>query len=557
MNRLGRCAVLGALLALVALPAFGVAEVEHGRLTTSPLLAHLSQGVAARVQLERSGRVSELRQLVRGAAARAQAQARGVRGIGNRFNRDSLGLPQNEEAVTVCRNRPSIVLGGTNDYRGLLDPLGNFTGWYFSRDGGRTVAKEGLLPEIRTRGKVYPSSGDPAVQSDERCNLYFADLNYTVNPQTGSVGEANSIGLYKTTPATLASCRGGREPTQLSTPGCWPNRRTVATGALTAGGLFGGGAGHFLDKEWLDVGRSGTAGKVVWVAFADFTITPSAPLGFSGAKIKAVRCDAELRACTRPILISGADQDIQNADVTIAADGRTMISWNQIQGELEQTAQVFTIKVRIAPPGSTRFGPTHVVAREQNPLPAGGFLHANDFRTTTYPKSIMPMVNGHARLYVTWDRCRFRLLDTVCEEPELLLSHSDNAGRTWSRPLTISRGGDNYFPAISDEIGSRNFVIAYYTNRFDRVFHNRQDVEMVTIDAATSRIVHRQRITGLSNETEADPILGGFFIGDYFDVQLLRGMVYVNYNANYRSVRVLGQGLPVPQQDNFLKRVRS
>jgi hypothetical protein len=257
------------------------------------------------------------------------------------------------------------------------------------------------------------------------------------------------------------------------------------------------------------------------------------------------------------MLISGADQDIQFSDVTIAQDGSTIISWVQIQGELEQTAQSFTVKVRIAPPGSTTFGPTHVVAREANPLPFGGFPHANDFRTATYPKLIAPIIRGRMHLYVAWDRCRFRLLDNVCEEAEILLSHSANKGRTWARPRAVSAGGDNYFPAISDEVGGRNFVIAYYTNRYDRIFHNRQDVEMVTANSATGRLVRRHRVTHLSNESEADPVLGGFFIGDYIDVHLLHGLAYVGYNANYRHVRVLGEGFPIPQQDNFLTRVHS
>jgi hypothetical protein len=69
--------------------------------------------------------------------------------------------------------------------------------------------------------------------------------------------------------------------------------------------------------------------------------------------------------------------------------------------------------------------------------------------------------------------------------------------------------------------------------------------------------VNRQRVTGVSNETEADPILGGVFIGDYIDVHLLGGTAYVAYNANTRHVRVLGQGRPIPQQDNFLTRIQS
>jgi len=44
----------------------------------------------------------------------------------------------------------------------------------------------------------------------------------------------------------------------------------------------------------------------------------------------------------------------------------------------------------------------------------------------------------------------------------------------------------------------------------------------------------------------------GLYIGDYFEVFARRGVAYVHYNANYRLVRVLGLGIPVRQQDNYL-----
>ncbi|MBA2532927.1 MAG: exo-alpha-sialidase [Nocardioidaceae bacterium] len=463
------------------------------------------------------------------------------------FNRDDTGLPQNEESVTSCKNRRNIVEGGINDYRGLLDPQGNFTGWHLSTDGGKTVANEGLLPPLTVAGTTLPSGGDPVSQSDGACNIYMASLNYGPDPFNEGV---NGVGLYKTTPERLRNCPQGEDPANLTHPSCWPTRRLVATAEVA------GGVGHFLDKEWFDVGRSGSAGKVVWVAYADFALDPSAPLGFTGAQIKAVRCSADLVTCTQPILISGSDADTQFADVTISDRGATLITWAQVEGELEQTAQTFTIKARIAPPGSTNFGPTRIVSRETNPVPFGGALHANDFRIATIPKSIMPTVNGEPRPTVVWERCRFRLLDTICEEPQIVISSSRDNGRTWSQPRIISQGGDNYFPAISDETGNPRFVVAYFTNRNDRIFHNRQDVEMVTINPVSGSITKRQRVTSVSNESEADPILGGFFIGDYIDVHLAGDRAYVAYNANYRHVPLLGQGLPIPQQDNYLTTVR-
>ena len=542
-----------ALATALALPATGV---EGSRPQPSNrFFNHVSQAVALKHWLTHPnqapesirGRFKKLNSQAKAAAAATSAGPLGST-LGELFNRDDIGLPQNEESITVCRNRPNVVVGGTNDYRGLLDPQENFTGWYFSRDGGRTVYNEGLLPAVQVNGEPIASGGDPVTQSDDSCHIYAASLNYGADPFNEGT---NAIGLYRTTPRRLANCPQGEDPSDLTHPSCWPQRRAVARADVA------GGVGQFLDKEWFDVGRSGRAGNVVWVTFSDFAQDVNEPLGFSGAQVKAVRCRADLTRCTRPILISGTDEDIQFSDVTISESGRTLITWVQIEGELEETAQTFTVKARIAPPGSTQFGPTRTVAVERNPIPFGGVLHANDFRIATYPKSIMPKVGDHERAYIAWDRCRHRLLDSVCEEPEILLSHSDNLGRSWSTPKTISAGGDNYFPAISDEVGNPNFVVGYYTHRFDRVFHNRQDVELVTIRGSTGNVVNRQRVTRLSNETEADPLLGGFFIGDYFDVHLLKGTAYVHYNANYRHVRVLGEGFPIPQQDNYLTKVRS
>jgi hypothetical protein len=153
---------------------------------------------------------------------------------------------------------------------------------------------------------------------------------------------------------------------------------------------------------------------------------------------------------------------------------------------------------------------------------------------------------------VVWDACRYRLLDNICEEPVIKLTYSDDQGATWSSPKVVSAGGDNYFPAIAD--GPKSLGLIWFTNRFDRIFHNRQDVEFAELNFSGD-VVDRHRLTRPSNESEADPILGGFFIGDYIELDIEAGRAYVHYNANYRSVRVLGEGFPIPQQDNYLERV--
>jgi hypothetical protein len=540
-----RLLMLGLLIALVAVPAQGEPKtrpvVERGQ-------SRVSQAVLAQHWIDQPDRAPEVlrdrfqalhdRLARAGTAGRSQAQAApgGPAILADRFNRDVDGLPQNEESVTACRSRPNVVLGGTNDYRGLLDPLGNFTGWHLSLDGGRNLRNEGLLPAIQVEGFDVPSGGDPVDVAGAGCSLYAGSLNFTfVEDPPGEFREISAIGAYRSTPATLAGCAGG------ASPSCWPTRRAVAVAE----------PGHFLDKEWLDVGRSGPAGQVLWAAYTDFD--------FSGdvvtASIRAVRCTADLSACTDPILVSGDDPDVQFADVTVGPDGRTYVSWVEIVTDQQTFAQRFVIKLRVAQPGSTSFGPERVVATEAQPIPFGGFLQANDFRVATYPKHEVRIVNGRPRVFVVWDRCRARPLGGfLCELPDIRMRSSDDLGASWSGTRVLSAGGVNYFPTISSDRAGSRLAVAWFTNRFDPAFHNRQDVELVSVNPTTGQVTRRQRVTRPSNESEADGLLGGFFIGDYIEVFAHQGTALVHYNANYRKQPAIGEGFAINQQDNYLSR---
>ena len=209
-------------------------------------------------------------------------------------------------------------------------------------------------------------------------------------------------------------------------------------------------------------------------------------------------------------------------------------------------------RLRVTPPGRARFEPIRTVATEQRPIPFGGTLSANSFRVATYPKSEVKEVNGKPRVYVVWDACSERPLPNVCELPKIKLKYSDNLGASWSRTSVLSEEGANYFPTISADPAGE-VAVGYFTSRYDPVFDNRQDVELLSLDA-DGGVTNRQRATAVSNEPEADPTLGAFFIGDYIEVFADDGEAYLHYNANYRREQLLQDGLPVPQQDNFLIR---
>ena len=232
------------------------------------------------------------------------------------------------------------------------------------------------------------------------------------------------------------------------------------------------------------------------------------------------------------------DLDVQFSDVTVGPDGRAYITWAGIVGELPGAdgeagqPQTFVIRERTeTAPGSAVFGPVHTVYTETNAIPFGGFLHANDFRIATYPKSDVTTVGGQPRIFVIWDACTHRFLDTVCEEPQIKLSYSlDADGATWSAPVVLSNGGDNYFPTISADrtYTTNNLSAAWFSNYYDIGFHNAQDVQATSINPSRAQSRGLKRLTGpQSNEPESDPLLGGAFIGDYIEGVLIKNRYYV------------------------------
>lgn len=544
---LWRAALLIAAVGLVAIPASGAQTGTPG----TAFLQRASQVVALRYYLQHPDRApATMQPRIRAAityAARLQdAHARGVTfgaapPFGDRLNDDVFGLPENEESVAQCTasTGDNVAIEGTNDYRGILNDVFNFTGWHLSVDGGQSLAKEGLLPEAGG----LASSGDPAFRADGDCNLFAANLNFNVfDPTTAGT---SGIGVYRSDESTLlsdATCDTSQEPFH-SDPNCWPIRALVATNA----------AGHFLDKEWVSVGDTGD-GEHVWVTWSDFdcSIDPSCSTNFT-ARIMASRCAVDFSSCSTPQALSGNAKDIQFSYSTVGPDGRTYVSWVHVFGELTGDPQQFVLNMRVAEPGSLRFGPTQTVAKITTPLPFGGLLNANNFRIASVPKNTVKLVNGTPRVFAVYDECAQRPLDTICENAEIHLAYSDDSGATWTDQV-VSAGGQNYFPAIANDTSNGHIVVAYYTNRFDPQFQSLQDVELLTIDAASGAVVNRQRVTtATSNNTDADWTFSSGFIGDYIDIDASAGTAYVGYNANLHNVKVFGdEGVPVPQQDNFL-----
>jgi hypothetical protein len=548
MKRLALLITLGLAVGLVvSAPATGKAKFKQ---VSQRILNHLSGAPATRYYAAHPDQApAQLQSTFRAIQRLAKPGYRSGRSLGppsnDRMNDDIYGLPQNEESVTVCHQKTDLLLEGTNDYRGLLDEEGNFTGWHWSNAGTHDLTNEGLLPHVVLSDlTTRPSGGDPVdvCRNISGVNtLYAGSLNYDpVDP----FGLTSAIGVYKTTESTLNSCLP-------AAAACWPTAKAVAESAPD----------HFLDKEWLDVGDTGD-GDHVWITYSDFD--NSQPCCY--ADIMAIRCLADLSSCTAPMQIdSPSDDDVQFSDVTIGKDNRVYITYAQICGEISTDtcypAQQFIVKLRIGAVGCNDiscFGPIRTVFTIDDPLPFGGLLQADDFRIASVPKNAVKILDAGPRIFVVWDQCKDpRPLDTICEEPRVQMSYSDDDGVSWIGAQTLSRSTVDrvdYFPTIAEDVKNDNMVVSWFTNRLDD-YQNAQNIEMVTVNANTSKVSKRQIVTTSSdmpNEPEADPLLQGIFIGDYIEVAAFNGTAYIGYNMNVRSVQFLFTGESVHQQDNYL-----
>src|SRR3954470_19347867 len=175
---------LGALLALVVAAIAALPASAELRDDAKIDLDHVSEAVAGHYLLAHPGQAPE-RMRLRDVTTPSGRHVSSCSANANKdvFNCDIFGLPQNEESMGACPTNDDLVLQGTNDYRGLLDPEGNFTGWHWSTDGGHSVTNEGLLPPVKfvrvPTPHDVPSGGDPVDFIPAGCDsVYAASLAY-------------------------------------------------------------------------------------------------------------------------------------------------------------------------------------------------------------------------------------------------------------------------------------------------------------------------------------------------------------------------------------------
>lgn len=460
------------------------------------------------------------------------------------FNLDRSPLPQNEETIATSPSAANTLIGGYNDYRGLLAFLSptaqtGFSGFSISNNGGTTVRTDGDLPRVQLPLTISPtlSGGDPAIDTSNIGTFYYSSLyyNFSTSKFPGCPKKApceSAVLVFPSVPSSaLSSCLG---------TSCWGSPRIVVDTTFTITPL----GGVFNDKDWVAVDRT-ALGSGIYVTYTAFSFQP-----FSST-INMVRCSYDLTLCSSPSVISGPDVITQGSFASVRTDGRVVVTYVSYD-----MSPVRIRGVQCSPGTSTTFtcGAPATVAGINNPLFSQSY---EDFRTPTLPQMAVDYSNLHPnRVVVVWQECASNgvqgetFIILVCPQPFIRAALTD--ATTMAGPWTIVNVTSNgFFPTVSIDPTKGTVNIPYYSTVNDPLAH-RLDLFVAQYSpgpllgtAATTRV------TVTSDEPDDDPLLGGFFFGDYIQAIATGGVLYIHYTANYAQ-----KGSPPTfNQDNFLSTI--
>src|SRR3954471_6481177 len=299
---------------------------------------------------------------------------------GTKFNREGTtnALPQNEESLDFMQNRVApgtdLVVGGANDYRGMMGGLGNsMTGYYIQRTNAEcTPEADGGLPALanpnNTAAQLF-GGGDPVVAADPaRDAVFMADLRFD--------DTATAVGIFRTSAANLMSattCPTGTH-TAAQSATCWPQHRLVATKP----GTF---EQYFEDKPHLavDERQSGTGAGRIYVTGTLFDFITST------SRIWIVGCANDLSSCSAPAFVSGTDMQTQMSHVSVRPDGGITVSYVNILPSGDAVAIRYARCTTATPPAAPTCTAPVTVFNESKAI-VDGFLGSTDFDLITYPK---------------------------------------------------------------------------------------------------------------------------------------------------------------------------
>ncbi|TMK59421.1 MAG: exo-alpha-sialidase [Actinobacteria bacterium] len=399
------------------------------------------------------------------------------------FNPDtrvSIGSPaapfsqnkQNEPAVAIDANDPTILAAGANDNIDLeACNAGNDTTCPFTPDVGTLIGPIGTVPNYFENGLV--SDGDPAVAfgptpganggfswgNGER--LYYANL--TANSSGGGVETFRGFeGIGVSSTDDLSAAAAGNNS-------AWTNPTIISRQSSTT----------FSDKEqiWADNASSspffGTV-YVCWAAFMGQELSPNAlPAGLQ------VAVSHDGGATWHQHAVGGAANNGQRNPLdgcTVRTDSSGAAYLFGIGTVSRAGHQAFELMSRSTNGGGSWSKPVAVAGPVTQPGvfdPAQGRPTIDSVagaRSDLAPAPSVDIANGAPTGTDATDRIVMSYVSGTLAQPHVYFTESTDHGATWSAPRTIETAGDRgYYAAPAISPNGTDVYVVY--NAFTTPYH--------------------------------------------------------------------------------------
>ncbi len=479
-----------------------------------------------------------------------------------RFISDTSTFPQSETTLAIDPNNSSRIVGGFNDARFFFcrflpvecagPPTASLSGFTTSTDGGKTVAKTGLIPDLNVNGTFLVSWGDPSITPSTDGNFFYASL--AIDPFNILLGDGMMIAKSNSNlfnPNVPCITDPGNP---FSNP-CW--------NVTFIFGNFQFPVFTVEDKDRISVDRdlaSPFFGSV-YVSWDHFNA--------AGTSVSYLaRCDPNILSCPmlsggqQPIL-SSSDQFVAWTTVVVDKSGNVDVAWCNFGTFI--TFGPVSCRIRSSTPGGTGFGSISNIITymgDSTMLPGATVVigwATEQFRTSAGLISIAAdMSPNSSNLYFTTEICvsghyyRFSSIIApvaadnpgLCGRSAVLFSESIDGGATWSSPLAISKLAVNDQPYVTVDSLTGQVYVVHYTTQYDKFDHL---IDVVVASSSNGGMnFHQFRVTSVSNEPDSDPNMfnyiggggtGGSFIapqyGDYFEAVAKGGTLRVILTENF------------------------
>ena len=410
--------------------------------------------------------------------------------VGSNIDVSNEDTPQSETSITVNPNKPSMLVGGSNEIVRL--PMRG----YFSGDAGKTwgAVDLPLPPPATTNGTDFGS--DPGVAFDTRGNVYYSYIVVFFNRQFQSI-QGTEVAVAK-------SFNGGKS---------WPQVTFFN---------FNSGSGKFNDKPYItvDTNPNSPFRDNVYVAWDNASLN-AGKSSANNALLFARSTDGG-HTFGSPIAVNnltGGPSSVIGADPFVGPNGEVYVAWHDVQNNVLSFNSSFD--------GGVTFGQLQTIAPTvvafDDAIPAMASRRALLYPACDADRSTSA---NRGTLYCSW------MDETASNGTDIFVARSLDHGASWSLPVRVNddqtgvrKDQFNQWLSVDPTSGSVN--LSWNDARNDQADTKTDIFFSQSTNGGSSFAANVKVTTAMSDESAANPFAdAGNQYGDYEGIVAFGGSIH-------------------------------